>query len=273
MIEPASETFPTSSVPPEADERLVGLTGLRARKAFDSQEPQELGQAVEELIHKNLDERRDWSDLTRRVMRGVVENLSDREDSDWAIRCAAQRAVLAVARRWGNIVLAGKASVLGTREAASNSGLDTVRAAQQAGLGAIEGVLQVGPVAYGVLQREISPIVEDFEDVLAEERRSGEWMLRSVERTLIEKPLMPPPPPPSDSVDLSVDDYLQAAPVAVRPLEPVAAPEEKVDAPAVHEPQESLPPETAPAIPSQPARTPGLLARVVRWFIGLFGKR
>lgn len=253
-----SSNDPSLGANGDAEEKLLGMTGLRARKVFDSQEPGDLGSAVEELIQKNLDpDVQDWSELTRRVMRGVVENLSEREDSDWAIRCASQRAVLAVARRWGNIVLAGKASVVGTREAACNSGLDSVRAAQQAGLGAIEGVLQVGPVAYGVLQREIMPMVEDFQDVLAEERRSGEWMLRSIERGMIEVPLLVPSREQlEDNIDLSVADY-----EAVTEFAAVETPPE----PAVEQP----PAEKAPA--ASPMRRPGLVQRFVAWVGRLFG--
>jgi hypothetical protein len=256
-----SSNDPSFRASSDTEEKLLGMTGLRARKVFESQEPGDLGSAVEELIQKNLDpETQDWSELTRKVMRGVVENLSDREDSDWAIRCASQRAVLAVARRWGNIVLAGKASVVGTREAACNSGLDSVRAAQQAGLGAIEGVLQVGPVAYGVLQKEITPMVEDFQDVLAEERRSGEWMLRSLERGMMEAPLLVPSREElQESIDLCPEDYAQ---VEVPPaLElPAAEPEPAGDfvlAPAAVE---------AP----EPAPRPGLLQRFRAWLGKLF---
>jgi hypothetical protein len=192
----------------EPNDSLSVMTRLRAAQAFESQEPSQLDGAVEELIERNLDsEGGDWSEVARKVMRGVVESISDQEDADWAIRRASHRAVLAVAKRWGNVVLAGKATVVGTREAAGQAGLDCTRAAQQAGLGAIEGVLQVGPVAYPVLQREISPMVEDLQEVLDEERRSGEWMLRSLERSTLELPVLPEDEPESVALNLAADDY------------------------------------------------------------------
>ena len=160
-IHPADD--PSFRVGAEQNDALSVMTRLRASQAFESNEPAELDGAVEELIDKNLDhEKPDWSEVTRKVMRGVVESIADQDDADWAIRRASHRAVLAVARRWGNIVMAGKATVVATQEAACKAGFDSVKAAQQAGLGAIEGVLQVGPVAYPVLQREINPIVKIF---------------------------------------------------------------------------------------------------------------
>ncbi|MBX3169756.1 MAG: hypothetical protein KF760_20300 [Candidatus Eremiobacteraeota bacterium] len=256
---------PSFRVGAEQNDALSVMTRLRASQAFESNEPAELDGAVEELIDKNLDhEKPDWSEVTRKVMRGVVESIADQDDADWAIRRASHRAVLAVAKRWGNIVMAGKATVVATQEAACRAGFDSIRAAQQAGLGAIEGVLQVGPVAYPVLQREINPIVEDFQGVIEQERRSGEWMLRSLERSSIPLPVMPVEEEPSLSLDLAAEDYAAVAEVAE-------------EAAVVAEEEEELgpPPDFFKAVAAATAAPPaklGLVQRVVRWFSGLFKK-
>jgi len=260
-IHPADD--PSFRVGAEQNDALSVMTRLRASQAFESNEPTELDGAVEELIDKNLDqEKPDWSEVTRKVMRGVVESITDQDDADWAIRRASHRAVLAVAKRWGNIVMAGKATVVATQEAACKAGFDSVKAAQQAGLGAIEGVLQVGPVAYPVLQREINPIVQNFQGVIDEERRSGEWMLRSLERSCIALPVMPSQEEPSPALDLAAEDYAAVA-------EPEAMPVESME-------DELGPPpdffKSVAAATAAPAPKLGLVQRVVRWFSGLFKK-
>lgn len=280
-LKPADD--PSFRVGAEPNDALSVMTRLRATQAFESNEPDQLDGAVEELIDKNLNqEKPDWSEVTRKVMRGVVESIADQEDADWAIRRASHRAVLAVAKRWGNIVMAGKATVVATQEAASKAGFDSVRAVQQAGLGAIEGVLQVGPVAYPVLQREITPIVEDFQEVLAEERRSGEWMLRSLERSTIELPVLPVDEPPSPSFDLDAADYAaisEAEPVAVVIEEPLAAVVTEAPVPQVVEEDEEdelgPPPDffKAVAAATSPPPKPGFFQRIANWFSGLFGKK
>ena len=269
---------PSFRVGAEQNDALSVMTRLRASQAFESNEPSELDGAVDELIDKNLDrENPDWSEVTRKVMRGVVESIHDQVDADWAIRRASHRAVLAVARRWGNIVMAGKATVVATQEAASMAGFDSVRACQQAGLGAVEGVLQVGPVAYPILQREIMPIVEDFLGVLDEERKSGEWMLRSLERSCVELPVMEMSRIQSVSLDLSEEDYeveaasslpdfdLEAAASAEIPKPPV-----QVLVPDFEDYEEELPP--PPDAPRAGHKSKGgWFERVVDWFKGLLG--
>jgi hypothetical protein len=132
--------------------------------------------------------------------------------------------------------------------------MDTVRAAQQAGLGAMEGALLVGPIAYPVLQREITPMVEDFSEVLAEERRSGEWMLRSLERGLVELPLLPPP------LEQEADTPHQPEPVAEVPPEPELE-------------LQAQPQPTVPAVAqAAPAPAPGIWKRFTRWLGRLFGR-
>lgn len=249
----------------DIDDEMAQMTRRRASQAFESNEPSELDGAVEELIERNLNqETKDWSEVTRKVMRGIVESISDQEDADWAIRRASHRAVLAVARRWGNVVLAGKATVSATREAAYKNGLDGVRAAQQAGLGAIDGVRQVGPVAGPVLQRELTPMVQDFEEMLDEEKRSGEWMLRSLERNTTELPvtLRPPQPEVPESLDLCVSDYEEAA------LEV-----EESDWPMVDLETETAAPTPVAAIAESAPPPTGLLQKVANWFKGLFSGR
>lgn len=249
----------------ESDDEMAQMTRRRASQAFESNEPSELDGAVEELIERNLDpETKDWSEVTRKVMRGIVESINDQDDADWAIRRASHRAVLAVARRWGNVVLAGKATVSATREAAFKNGLDGVRAAQQAGLGAIDGVRQVGPVAGPVLQRELTPMVQDFEEMLDEEKRSGEWMLRSLERNTTELPvaLRVAAPEVQESLDLSVSDYEEAA----LEVEESDWPLVELEVPAVVvEPQV--------AVPEKPAPPMGLLQKAVHWLKSLFSRR
>lgn len=237
---------------------------LRAHEAFQSQEPGELDGAVEELIEKNLDpENHDWSEVTRRVMRGVVESIHDPVDADWAIRRASQKAVLAVARRWGNVVLAGKATVSATQEAACKNGLDIVRAAQQAGLGAIDGIRQVGPVAYPVLQQELTPMVQDFQEVLEEERRSGEWMFRSLERSAVELPVCPRllPQEAPESLNLQASDY-----------EEVALEVEESDLPLVELPSPiQAPAPVEPTLRPQPASS--WWQKTLQWVKSLFRGR
>jgi hypothetical protein len=260
-IRPADD--PSFRVGAEQNDALSVMTRLRASQAFESDEPSELDGAVDELIDKNLDkERPDWSDVTRKVMRGVVESITDQEDADWAIRRASHRAVLAVARRWGNIVMAGKATVVATQEAACKAGFDSVRAAQQAGLGAIEGVLQVGPVAYPILQREITPIVDDFLGVLAEERKSGEWMLRSLERSCVELPLMEIHDVPVN-FDLSESDYRQDDELLDAPPTPV-----QVLVPEFEDYEEELPPPPQSPRSLALASRGGWIQRLVGWFKG-----
>jgi hypothetical protein len=279
-VKPADD--PSFRVGAEPNDALSVMTRLRATQAFESNEPAQLDGAVEELIDRNLDqEKPDWSEVTRKVMRGVVESIADQEDADWAIRRASHRAVLAVAKRWGNIVMAGKATVVATQEAASRAGFDSVRAVQQAGLGAIEGVLQVGPVAYPVLQREITPIVEDFQELLAEERRSGEWMLRSLERSTLELPVLPVAEPPSPSLDLAAEDYdaIGETHSVVGVEEPVAEAAPAPTPPVVDEEDEEAelgpPPDffkNVAAATAPPAK-PGFFKRVANWFSGLFAKK
>lgn len=274
-LHPADD--PSFRVGAEQNDALSVMTRLRASQAFESNEPAELDGAVEELIDKNLDqEKPDWSEVTRKVMRGVVESIADQEDADWAIRRASHRAVLAVAKRWGNIVMAGKATVVATQEAACKAGFDSVRAAQQAGLGAIEGVLQVGPVAYPVLQRMINPIVEDFQGVLDEERRSGEWMLRSLERSSIALPTMPVEDEPSPAFDLTARDY-EEVDLAPPPAAEVTTVSVEAPPPKVEDVEDELgtPPDffkAVAAVTAAPEKKVGLVQRVVRWFSGLFKK-
>ena len=265
-IRPADD--PSFRVGAEQNDALSVMTRLRASQAFDSHEPSELDGAVDELIDKNLDkEKPDWSETTRKVMRGIVESIADQEDADWAIRRASHRAVLAVARRWGNIVMAGKATVVATQEAACRAGFDSVKAAQQAGLGAIEGVLQVGPVAYCVLQREISPIVEDFMGIVAEERRSGEWMLRSLERSGIELPVIEQPEVEVSSLDLSEEDYRVAEVAQSAPVLPA-----QVLVPDFEDYEEELPPPPTLPVSGTQKSGPGLLQRLLSWVKGLLGR-
>ena len=162
--------FPVS--PSEMADPLAEMARIRVVHAL-SQQDGSLEGTVEELLDQSLAENpTGWSEATRNVMRGVVEGLSDREDANQRIRSASETAVLAVAKRWGNIVSAGKATVTATREAAGRTGIDSTLAAQQASLGAMEGALQAGPIVYPLLQQELSPIVEDFEGVMTRERRS-----------------------------------------------------------------------------------------------------
>jgi hypothetical protein len=158
-LDSSFESFEAVSVDP-----LSEMARLRVRQAIDSGEEGSFEQAVESILCKNFDDHpARWKETTQQVMRGVVESVKHDADAEDRIRLASETAVLAVARRWGNVVSAGKASVLASREAAGLHGLDSLRAAQNAGLGAIEGVMRVGPVAYPVLRKELGPIVEGFE--------------------------------------------------------------------------------------------------------------
>ena len=163
-----------SSNKSELADPLAELARIRVAHVISQKEGiATLESTVEELLEQSLAENpTGWSEATRNVMRGVVEGLSGQEDANQQIRAASEIAVLAVARRWGNIVSAGKATVTATREACGKTGLNSTLAAQQASLGAMEGALQAGPICYPILQQELSPIVENFEQMLINERRT-----------------------------------------------------------------------------------------------------
>ncbi len=215
---------------------------------------------VSEAIHRHLD--RDptaWSEVTHRVMRGVVEGLHKSPDADGKLRRASEAAVLTVAKRWGNVVLAGKATVLASREAASAVGINSARAAEQASLGAAEGVMRVGPVAFPVLQRELSPLVDNFDVLFARSR--------NLPAVVEEKPIIVEQAPEEtshESFDASddhaadapvVEDYSARSPFAPRP-----------EAPSQDFLKQRLQDKIAQPVPPKVGFFGRLVARVKGWF-------
>jgi hypothetical protein len=238
-----------------------------------------LAGTVEELLDQSLDENpTGWSEATRNVMRGVVEGLSDRADATQRIRAASETAVLTVAKRWGNIVSAGKATVTATREACGKTGLDSTLCAQQASLGAMEGALQAGPIVYPLLRKELTPIVEDFEKVLHKERRNFH-----VDREPADGPQVIDYNPTDDApapVEAAVIEVVAPAP---EPVSPAIAPEEpapvphlsppKVGEAKIIKPPEKERPKVQQAIleATRPIK-PTFWQSVKSWFSGLFSK-
>lgn len=133
--------------------------------------PESLIATVEEVLNASLDRGdSDLQDVTRRVISSVVEGLSHQKDGELRLRSVSEAAVLTVARRWGNVVHAGKATVEATQRAAEVVGMNPRKATEQATIGAADGVLRVGPIAYPHLKRELSGLVEDIDTLLANHR-------------------------------------------------------------------------------------------------------
>lgn len=131
---------------------------------------QALDQQVEQLVARLLEPRlaclppQQVLPVTREVFTQIVAELKgDRE----RIHRASEAVVLCVARRWGNIVQAGKASVLASRDSAEAVGLTPALAAELATQGAARGVRQVGPVAFAQLRNELCGLVDNFDQLTA----------------------------------------------------------------------------------------------------------
>lgn len=102
--------------------------------------------------------------VTQEAFAEIVAELGDDRER---INRASEAVVLCVARRWGNIVQAGKASVLASRESAERIGLSPEQAIELATKGAARGVRQVGPVAFSQLRHELVNLVENFDELTA----------------------------------------------------------------------------------------------------------
>lgn len=111
---------------------------------------------------------------TREVFLQLAQELQGDQER---VRLISEALVMHVARRWGNIVQAGKASVLASRDSAEHLGLTPARAAEQAALGAASGVRLVGPVAFAQLRNELQSLVQNFDELTAFKAppRSIEW--------------------------------------------------------------------------------------------------
>lgn len=111
---------------------------------------------------------------TREVFLQLAREL---EGDQERVRLISEAVVMHVARRWGNIVQAGKASVLASRDSAEYLGMTPARAAEQAALGAASGVRLVGPVAFAQLRNELQSLVQNFDELTAfkAQPRSIEW--------------------------------------------------------------------------------------------------
>ncbi len=290
----------------DSHDPVAEMARIRVSHALTGPDSQaNVEQTIRDLMHESLNENPTaWSEATHQVMRGVVEALKNEENSTEKIRNAAETAVLEVARRWGNVVSAGKASVAAAREVAGASGLDCTLLSQQAGLGAMEGALQAGPICYPVLQQELTPMVEDFTNVMKTQRRSFycynddiedssarlEWsQLLDSSRAELSTTAVTTEVAPHAVVDESVNEEIrsdtevqESAPlmeianqlsadsgrVQVGPSENLvkAAPVQVV------EPETAKAGTAAVAEKTVSAAKPGIVARVVGWFKGLFGK-
>ena len=230
---------------------LPEIARIRVKQALDSGESGSFESAVDDLLCKNFDSHpARWRETTQQVMRGIIECLKDDEDAESKIRIASETTILAVARRWGNVVSAGKATVIASREAASKHGLNSVKAAQQAGLGAIEGVMRVGPVAYPVLRKELGPMVEDFEEFV-KEQPNMRAMTPSQEGIAPQAGWLSPDPAP----------VVVEKPALVEPINIVEAPLPKREAPIA-----------APA-PDKKVEKKGWVRKVTDFFKGMFSSR
>lgn len=154
-----SETFESG--------RLEELRGLINNSLINDS----LELTVEDVLNQSLDRGDDVQAVTRKVVSSVIEGLSKQQDPERKIRSVSEAAVLTVARRWGNVVHAGRASVEATCETAERAGLNLRAATEQATIGAVAGVKQVGPVAFPHLKRELAEFVEDLDELLERNKR------------------------------------------------------------------------------------------------------
>lgn len=137
------------------------------RQLLDSSLVEEsLELTVQDVLNASLDRDTDVEEVTRRVMASIIEGLGHQKDGVQKIRSVSEIAVLTVARRWGNVVHAGRATVEATKETAERVGMNRDKATEQASIGAADGVLRVGPVAYPHLKRELSELVANVDEVI-----------------------------------------------------------------------------------------------------------
>lgn len=291
----------------DSHDPVAEMARIRVSHALTGPDAQaNVEQTIRDLMQESLNENPTaWSEATHQVMRGVMEALKNEENSTEKIRNAAETAVLEVARRWGNVVSAGKASVAAAREVAGASGLDSTLLSQQAGLGAMEGALQAGPICYPVLQQELTPMVEDFSNVMKTQRKSFycynddietssavlEWsqLLDSSRAELTPTAVTTEVAPPvvvdeSEHEEIRSETEVQeSAPLmeianqlsADSGLVQVGPSEVKVKSAPVESPQSTAKQPVkagTEAVVEKTAAKPGFVARVVGWFKGLFGK-
>lgn len=203
---------------------------------------------VEDILNASLDRGESVSEVTKRVITSVVEGLSHQKDGELKIRAASEMAVLTVARRWGNVIQAGKASVEATAVTAQKVGMNHRRATEQATIGAADGVMRVGPIAYPHLKRELAELVDDVDEVIARGRN-----LPAIYESR-EHPVIVPMAEELAAVEVEAQPVLPAAELPPTRLEPV-----KTEVPS---------PAPPPAKPREPE--PGFFGRVVGFFRSLF---
>ncbi|MGE0492503.1 MAG: hypothetical protein AB7S38_25030 [Vulcanimicrobiota bacterium] len=202
---------------------------------------------VEDILNASLDRGESVSEVTKRVITSVVEGLSHQKDGELKIRAASEMAVLTVARRWGNVIQAGKASVEATAVTAQKVGMNHRRATEQATIGAADGVMRVGPIAYPHLKRELAELVDDVDEVIARGRN-----LPAIYESR-EHPVIVPMPEELSAVEVEAQPGLPAAELLPPRIEP-AKPE--------------VPAASPPARPPEPE--PGFFGRIVGFFRSFF---
>ncbi|MCA9794392.1 MAG: hypothetical protein KC910_21440 [Candidatus Eremiobacteraeota bacterium] len=203
---------------------------------------------VEDILNASLDRGESVSDVTKRVITSVVEGLSHQKDGELKIRAASEMAVLTVARRWGNVIQAGKASVEATAVTAQKVGMNHKRATEQATIGAADGVMRVGPIAYPHLKRELAELVDDVDEVIARGRN-----LPAIYESR-EHPVIVPMSEESIQAEVEAVAEMAAAELPPTRIEPV-----KNEAPV-----------PVPVATPAPAAKQSFLERVVGFFRGIF---
>ncbi len=214
-----------------------GKTEIR-RMMKDSLLSESLELTVEDILNASLDRGEDAVETTRKIMASVVEGLSHQKDGELKIRALSETAVLAVARRWGNVVQAGKATVEAAQHTAQRVGMNHRKATEEATIGAADGVRRVGPVVFPKFRDEVSNLVEDFDQVIGRSRN-----LPAVYQPPREHPIIVP-----------LEGELEL-------LEELPVADVTVDVPRIE------PPSTPPPEPPKPK---GFFQKVIQFFRGLF---
>lgn len=205
---------------------------------------------VEELVKRLLEPRLetlrpgDVLKVTHEVFAQIVSELGSDRDR---LHRASEAVVMCVARRWGNIVQAGKASVLASRDSAESIGITPSQAAELATLGAARGVRRVGPVAFSQLRNELCSLVDNFDELTSVRGTSfsgpreypvivpmeDDWDFPSAEESWEEELARVAPEPLEEPTDLSAWDFDPAEEQAIAeaiiafPVTPVATPAPK----------------------------------------------